>query len=337
MKVDNEVEHRRKIRKANRNELIRKKNRRRDFIIYSFCILGIFSLGAFIGLQLFNVSTENYKAYAGVEEKKPVVEENIDLKEPKKDNIKGNKDDNREEESFKSNKFKNNNKQEIKEEKEIKGEPKKEVSKNYNSEKFKNEKVCYLTFDDGPTKNITPEILKVLKEKDVKATFFVLGKMAEVNPELILKEKQEGHLIANHTYSHDYKYVYSNPDNLIKDFKRADAVIKKIIGEEPAKIVRFPGGSFNKGEFQKRVNKEGFHYVDWNCLNGDAEALNVPEEKLISKVKETMGNQEHIVILMHDSGTKQTTARSLGRVIDYIKSKGYSFKTLDEAFDTEYK
>lgn len=320
MVVENELDYNRKMRKIKRNEAIRKKNKRNDLIIYSFSLLGIFLLGIFLGVKLFNISTEDYKTYATVENKKAVqyTEKNITNVEK----------DSRIDKGINSKVKSNMNNDNVSKQKDKNIKSKNECSTN----KFKNQKICYLTFDDGPTKNITPEILKVLKEKDVKATFFVLGKMAEVNPELIIREKEEGHLIANHTYCHDYKYLYSSSDNLIKDFKKSHEAIKRIIGEEPVKIVRFPGGSFNKGELQKRVNKEGFHYVDWNCLNGDAEALNVPEEKLINKVKETMGNQEHIVILMHDSGTKQTTARSLGRVIDHIKSKGYAFKTLDEAF-----
>ncbi|CAM3008921.1 polysaccharide deacetylase family protein [Hathewaya histolytica] len=307
-----------KNKKKNLNEKIKRRNKRMDFFIYSGCLFGIFALGIFIGCQLFNISTESQKAYAKVND---INSKKEDLKiETNKASI-----------STKAlETFNSTTNKKLTKENTVNSNV--ENIKPQNNEKFKDEKICYLTFDDGPTKNVTPEILNILKSKDVKATFFVLGKMAEVNSDLILREKREGHLVANHTYSHDYKHIYSNPNNLLQDFKKCHNVLKKILGEEPAKIVRFPGGSFNKVEYQKKVNKEGFHFVDWNCLNGDAEALNIPEEKLFNKVKNTMGSQKHIVVLMHDSGTKQTTVRSLEKVIEHIKSQGYKFKTLDEAF-----
>lgn len=284
------------------------------------CVLGLLVisvLGVFIGNELFYITMESTSAYAFYDEESKDISKNIVSNKQTKDEF--------ENYNLLSNK-------ENKQNREMKNKDTVETKDNNSVGKFKGEKICYLTFDDGPTRNITPQILEILKDKDVKATFFVLGKLAEVNQDILKREKNEGHLIANHTYSHDYAYLYTNPENLINDINKNQEMLKNILGEDPSKIIRFPGGSFNKKSFQKRVNEEGYHFVDWNCLNGDAEALNVPEDKLFNNVKKSMGSQEHIIVLMHDASTKQTTVRSLSRIIDYIKEQGYSFKTLDEAF-----
>lgn len=311
----------RKKRKSSTNEKMRKRNKIMDISIYSLIIIGMFLIGAFIGNKLFDVSAESYNVYAEGEKKNNVKIENKNL--GTSSNVKVDK----------NNSVKDTEKKQEVIDKSDKNEDKNLKKSKNKKEDLRGKKICYLTFDDGPTKNITPQVLEILKEHDIKSTFFVLGQMAEINPDLIHKEKEEGHLIANHGHSHDYNLIYRNPESLIKDFKKCEKVVESILKEKPCNIVRFPGGSFNKTIFQKKVNEVGYHFVDWNCLNGDAEGLNVPEEKLFNNVKKTIGGQEHIVVLMHDAATKQTTVRSLSRIIDYIKKQGYTFKTLDEALD----
>ncbi len=155
---------------------------------------------------------------------------------------------------------------------------------------FSNDKEAFLTFDDGPTKDITTEILDILNQKKVKATFFVIGKMAEDNKDILLREKQEGHAVANHSFTHDYKYLYANPNNFVEDFNRADAELKKIIQGYNSKLIRFPGGSFGKEReiYRQAIRDAGYHYIDWNSLNGDAEGKgNWPVEKLVQNIKST--------------------------------------------------
>lgn len=193
------------------------------------------------------------------------------------------------------------------------------------------EKICYLTFDDGPTKNITPQILEVLDDYNVRATFFVVGQLAEQNSNVLKKIDKAGHYIGNHTYSHKYDQIYVSPSAMIRDIEKCNEVLNKYIGKT-TNIIRFPGGSFGKTDFQERVNNDGYIFVDWNCLNGDAEALNVPPERLLERTKETMNGQDSLIVLMHDATTKQTTVQALPKIIKYIKSEGYVFKTLDEAF-----
>ncbi|HLR21631.1 MAG TPA: polysaccharide deacetylase family protein [Tissierellaceae bacterium] len=193
------------------------------------------------------------------------------------------------------------------------------------------EKVAYLTFDDGPSKKVTPMILDILNEYDAKATFFVVGKMVEENPEILKRAFEEGHAIANHSYSHDYGYLYGSAENFIKDFNKADKVIKDVLGESfTSKVIRFPGGSFgeHKAVMKDAAVDAGFDYVDWNALNGDAEGLNKTKEELISRIKETTQNKNSVIILMHDTDAKKSTALSLREVLDYLIDEGYRFDVL---------
>lgn len=195
-----------------------------------------------------------------------------------------------------------------------------------------NKKVVYLTFDDGPTKNITPRILKTLDEYNVKATFFIIGQNAERYPNLIKEEAAKGHMIANHTYSHEYNKIYSTPANFLKEFDKTNEVLTSILGSFDNKVIRFPGGSYGKkrAPFKAVAKDAGYTYVDWNALSGDAERLNVPAATLVENTKKSVGKQHEVVILMHDAATKATTADSLPKIIEYLKSQGYEFKTLKD-------
>jgi len=219
-----------------------------------------------------------------------------------------------------------------KKEKQLSSDEIMEERKLYRSTDIKNKKTAYLTFDDGPSPLVTLKILEVLRQYDIKATFFVIGKMAEQNPELVRQIQKEGHFICNHTYSHNYKLIYKSPENFMADVKKCEKVLKTILGEDfETNILRFPAGSFGKKRlpFRERVKEEGYISVDWNALNGDAEALHIPADVLIKRIKETTENKNNPVVLMHDSNTKDTTAEALPEIIDYLKSKDYSFKTLE--------
>lgn len=191
-------------------------------------------------------------------------------------------------------------------------------------------KVAYLTFDDGPSTNNTPKILDILKKYNVKATFFVIGQCAEQNSELVKREVAEGHVVGNHTYSHNMKHIYSDPNAFVSDLDKGDKALKAIIGNDyNLKLARFPGGSFGTklAPFREAAKKAGYHYIDWNDLTGDAESNIVPVDALLDKLKKYT-TQDHVVILMHDAPAKTTTVEALPQVIEYLQSKGYSFETL---------
>ncbi len=216
------------------------------------------------------------------------------------------------------------------EEEKIKAE---ESSKNNASKK-----IAYLTFDDGPSVKSTPIILDVLKKHDIKATFFVVGYMVEENPDILKRVYDEGHKIGNHSYSHQYEYIYKNVDNFMKDLYRAENLIKSIVGEDfDSKVMRFPGGSFEdkKNPMKKAVLDAGYKYFDWNALNGDAEGNSFSEEHLVNRLKETVSGKSKVIILMHDTDAKITTAKSLDKSIQYLLSEGYEFDVLDRNFNWE--
>ncbi len=193
------------------------------------------------------------------------------------------------------------------------------------------QKVAYLTFDDGPSPGVTPLILDILKEQNIKATFFVIGKLAETHPELLLRIQEEGHLISNHTYTHNYKSIYSNPQSFLAELRKTDGVLEGILGDGyQSKIIRFPGGSFGERlkPFREAVQEAGYFSIDWNVLNGDAEARVVSPQRQLERIKETLQNKKEAVVLMHDSGTKENTAEALPAIIEHLRSQGYIFKTL---------
>ncbi|GAA0078813.1 polysaccharide deacetylase family protein [Clostridium sp. CTA-5] len=200
-------------------------------------------------------------------------------------------------------------------------------------------KVAYLTFDDGPSTNVTPEILKTLKEKDVKATFFTMGKSineSETTKEILKQEVKEGHAIANHTYSHDYSYLYPkrivNVDNFMSDIEKSNEALRAVLGKDfSTKVIRFPGGHMSwKGQdaIDQKMNETGYHYIDWNALSGDAEGKFKSAAELIDGVKKTVAGREKVVILMHDTNQKEETAKALPEIIDYLKAQGYEFRTI---------
>ncbi len=205
----------------------------------------------------------------------------------------------------------------------------KELVKNiYHSE----EKTVYLTFDDGPSKTVTPLILDLLKQENVKATFFVLGSRAELNPEILKREYKEGHYIANHGYSHIYGNIYSTPQAVLDEYNKTQDIIKNILGTDyDGHLFRFPGGSSGgkyatiKTEAKVLLEQNNIAYVDWNSLSNDAAGAKT-KEAIIENTKSTIGNKNSVVILMHDAGDKILTYEALPEIIAYLKKQGYKFK-----------
>lgn len=206
-----------------------------------------------------------------------------------------------------------------------------QINKDLENERKKDGKIAYLTFDDGPSLVVTPRILDILDEYNIKATFFVVGSIAEKHPEMLQRIYEKGHNIGNHSYSHVYAHIYKNSDNFLNDIDKADQVFKKILGEDfNSKLLRFPGGSFGKSnKIIKAVVNAGYNYYDWNSLNGDAEGIRFSKDRLIKRFKETSRNKKKLIVLMHDTDAKDTTADSLRDIIDYLIDQGYEFDVLE--------
>lgn len=199
-----------------------------------------------------------------------------------------------------------------------------------------NRKIAYLTFDDGPSTKVTPRVLGILDDYDIKATFFVLGKMANANPEMLKRVHNDGHAIAHHSYSHDYKHLYKSTGNFIAELDKTNKLFKEILGEDfKTRLLRFPGGSFEKSKqkFIKATANLGYSNYDWNALNGDAEGHGLSKKTLVNKLKSTVEsnrNKSETIILMHDTNAKATTADALPEIIDYLIKEGYEFRTLNQ-------
>ncbi|OBA02215.1 xylanase deacetylase [Paenibacillus polymyxa] len=205
-------------------------------------------------------------------------------------------------------------------------------------------KVAYLSFDDGPSVTVTPQILDILKKQKVKATFFIVGKEANENEHtrnLIKRIVKEGHAIGNHTYSHNYKYLYPNrrvnTDHVMQEIERNNQVLKKILGPEfSTRMIRFPGGhmTWNRRDPQgmaaldKILLEKDYHQVDWNVLTKDAEGRSKKAPALINQFMRSVKGREKAIILMHDTYGKEETAKALPQIIEYLKKQGYEFKVM---------
>lgn len=197
--------------------------------------------------------------------------------------------------------------------------------------KAKEEKIVYLTFDDGPSPNITPGVLEVLREEEIKATFFVLGKQAALYPQLIEEIHQDGHVIGNHSYTHLYKKVYKSHQSFLEEIQETEGVLKGILGEDyDLRLIRFPGGSFgnSKASYREFINEQGYVYVDWNTVNGDGEVAVPSHDYIMSRFLRTSGGKNILVVLMHDSAAKKTTLETLPQIIKHLKEAGYRFEVL---------
>ena len=197
--------------------------------------------------------------------------------------------------------------------------------------------VVYLTFDDGPSSNITPQILDILKEKDVKATFFVLD-YGQNNEHLIKRIVDEGHSIAIHGGSHDYATVYASADSYLNGLDYMKEKIKNTTGVE-TRTIRFPGGSSNtvsrkycEGVMSTLVHetlKRGYRYFDWNVASGDSGGVKT-SEGVYNNVTQGLKNTRSNVVLMHDFSGNQKSVDALPGIIDFAKQNGYTFDRITD-------
>lgn len=201
------------------------------------------------------------------------------------------------------------------------------------------QKVAFLTFDDGPSITNTPKILDVLNSYNVKATFFIIGSQLDNEGCRMLLKRiyNEGHAIGNHTYCHNYKYLYpnryANASHIIQDLTKNEAAMQDVLGEDfHCSVVRLPGGyaSWKNTKSLNEPFKEcHVNYVDWNVLNGDAEGSNRNKSQLIARFNQTFKEQDTVVVLMHDTYGKESTVEALPYIIEKLQSKGYNFGILN--------
>jgi len=191
-------------------------------------------------------------------------------------------------------------------------------------------KVVYLTFDDGPTQ-YTPDILKILNQYDVPATFFVVGETPHIH--YMADIVKNGHAIGLHSYSHKFKQIYRSKEAFFEDLEKIDAIVFDQTGIR-SKIMRFAGGSsVTRGgakaimpQLKEEVANRGYQFFDWNCDSRDTMGVKSASVAL-SKIKTASHDAgDIIVVLMHD--TAKITVQYLPEVIQHFKALGYDFLPL---------
>lgn len=211
---------------------------------------------------------------------------------------------------------------------------------NVKKPKYKTSKknVICLTFDDGPSSNVTPRVLNTLKRNNVKATFFIINYSKE-NKKLVKRIINDGHTLGIHCYSHDYAKIYRSEAEFMRYYNKLAKKIKKDFNYD-VKVMRFPGGSSNMVStnycsgvmtaLTKRMNKKGIAYFDWNVSSEDAAAVTAARSRIYKASVYGLRKKRTNVVLMHDASTKTTTASALQSVIDYGYNNGYVFRPITD-------
>lgn len=197
--------------------------------------------------------------------------------------------------------------------------------------KLSEEKVCYLTFDDGPSTSNTPGILDVLKKENVKATFFVVtSEIDEETAPILQRIVDEGHTLCIHANEHKYGDLYASTEAYLEDFANAYDKIYELTGYR-VQGFRFPGGSNGQvnssgcyDNIVTEMTRRGFEYYDWNAYAHDAEGGNYsPEEMADMAVHEVdISSRNDVILLMHDTYGKDKTVTALEQIISQLKEEG---------------
>lgn len=191
-------------------------------------------------------------------------------------------------------------------------------------------KIVYLTFDDGPYLTTTDKVLNILEEKNVLATFFLLGKTkAEGIARVYEREYYSGHTLANHTYTHKISRtngIYVSVNSFINDVKRQENFLSEKFDGYKTNIVRFPGGSPTAGSLKQGIKNELFSmkygYVDWDLETGDGNGRDKNNSEIsFTNVFDNLKDKKVVVVLMHDYSN--TTIKALPKIIDEFKKRNF--------------
>lgn len=194
----------------------------------------------------------------------------------------------------------------------------------------KDRKIAFLTFDDGPDPEVTPLLLDMLKEKQVKATFFLIGFKAMRYPDLVKRTIAEGHAVGNHTWDHDTSQIYRTPEAFAESVEKASYAIWEAAGVWPT-IVRPPNGSaagMHAAHFWI-MELLGYTVHDYNADYGEWRMpANASAEQFLESIKDYAKYRNYMNILSHDVKSHKEIVRATGIIIDYLRSKGYEFGVL---------
>jgi peptidoglycan/xylan/chitin deacetylase (PgdA/CDA1 family) len=196
-------------------------------------------------------------------------------------------------------------------------------------------KHVYLTFDDGPSEN-TDAVLDILKQYNIKATFFVIGKTDEESVARYKRIVAEGHSLGIHSYSHKYTQVYESLESFENDVLSMQSYLKEVTGVE-VHYYRFPGGSSNTvstvdiADCIRFLSENGFTYYDWNAINGDATGKTLTVEEMVNNVLSELDKYQNLMVLMHDGTGKQTTVEALPSIIEQLQARGAQILPITDA------
>lgn len=213
-------------------------------------------------------------------------------------------------------------------------------------------RTIFLTFDDGPSRGKTEEVLRILNDYSIRATFFTVGMFVDYYPELTRQIADAGHTLACHSYSHDYGRLYTTPEAILDDLANWERAVTDATGSLPeAKLYRFPGGTTGNTlsshedyhALLAAVTDAGYTPFDWTVATNDRYLAGKREEQTmeeyffeslaftLSLTNRTPAPPK--ILIMHD--TSADTVATLPAILDYLIDQGYTFATLD-ALDEAY-
>ncbi|AOR22853.1 polysaccharide deacetylase family protein [Clostridium taeniosporum] len=204
-------------------------------------------------------------------------------------------------------------------------------------DEINNNKVVYLTFDDGPAKKITEDILDILKNEKVHATFFLIGEQIKGQEDLVKRLYNEGHSIGLHSMSHKKNNLYSSNEHFLKEMLETQELINSVIGIKP-NILRFPFGCNNTSYHLCKpmvdlLHENNLRIYDWNVDSGDgANHLANPS----TFIKNSRSDKDKVILLMHCSYISKNSVKALPQIIKYYKDKDYEFKTITDETPEQY-
>lgn len=198
-----------------------------------------------------------------------------------------------------------------------------DVSGAQNPEDIEGTRYVYLTFDDGPS-TYTDDILDILAEYDVKATFFVCGKPDAKYTDVYKRIVSDGHTLGMHSYSHKYSEIYSSMDSYKADLDKLRIFLYETTGVW-SKYYRFPGGSSNKvskvpiTELVDYLDSSEITFFDWNVSAGD-DRVGATKDTIYANIVNNVPRFKHCIVLMHDAADKRSTVDALPEIIEAIQA-----------------
>jgi peptidoglycan/xylan/chitin deacetylase (PgdA/CDA1 family) len=201
------------------------------------------------------------------------------------------------------------------------------------------EKKVYLTFDDGPIPIVTEKILDILKEQNIKATFFVVGKEIPEREHILKRIYTEGHAIGLHTYNHKFRKIYRSDDAFVDEMLKAREIVSQAINISP-KAIRFPGGSSGRmtQELLDKLHSNDMKVFDWNLDLHDGDRGDINVSQIIRNGENFNPKYGRLIILAHCNSNNKNTIKALPEIIRYYKDLGYEFEPIkDDTPDYYYR